>query len=454
MKRWIALGLGLLGIAFVIHLLSRRPVLIPQGTAGAGDMPAPHASPTPINDYSVAKQQIEETLKAQPRSYDLQMQGSEFYMRAGDYSAAIPHLQAAVVLKPHVPIVWIALGDANALSGHFSAAQKSYDQSRYLLPHNPQLVRAQGQLFVLERKWPEARRTLEDGLKRYPKDTEVRTVLGNLYLILNRPRDAARVIRPALEREPDRPDLHYMLGEAEERDLHIEAAIREMRETVRLQPTNAEAWGRIGLYQNNLTRYKEAREPLERAIALAPNESHYYWAMGDSYLLDTGDPANFDRAADLYRKALKLDPRNEKALYSFGMALTRRGRPQDLQEAVDLFHRLVTLNPIDMNAHFKLAETYRRLGRTAEAQAEQAKFQVLFAKGRHQTRSLYASVAFRDTAAAHVSLARKAMTEGDYTLAATEFSHALERDGSLTEARHGLEEAKRRQHAAGRDRMP
>ena len=41
-------------------------------------------------------------------------------------------------------------------------------------------------------------------------------------------------------------------------------------------------------------------------------------------LLENTDPANFDRAVALYRKALSINGANDKALYSFGMALTRQ----------------------------------------------------------------------------------------------------------------------------------
>ena len=122
-----------------------------------------------------------------------------------------------------------------------------------------------------------------------------------------------------------------------------------MREAVRLAPNLSEAWGRLGLYLINLSRYKEAREPLQRAIAIEPSESHYYWALGDTYLLDSPDPRNFKTAEQFYRQALNIDPRNAKALYSYGMALTRRGSPDDLRQAakeVDKEYKIIDSGPM------------------------------------------------------------------------------------------------------------
>jgi Flp pilus assembly protein TadD len=416
---------------------------IPQGRGLPSPLPLGAADEAPRINYKQAKKEIDATLKAQPKSFDLRMQAAKFYMRAGDYGSAIPQLEVATRMKPKEVIPWIALGDANALEAHFPAATQAYSRAAALQPNNPQIIRGRGQMYVLQHKWSEAQKILEEGIARYPRDAEIRTVLGNLYLILNKPRKAQAVIEPAIKLEPERADLHYMLGEAYARDLHIEAAILQMRETARLDPNNPEPWGRIGLYENNLARYKDAREPLQRAIELAPNGAHYYWALGDSYLLDSPDPANFERATELYRKALSIQPDNAKALYSFGMALTRRGKPEDLKEASRLFKKLVQLKPTDMNAHFKLAEIYRRMGNSKDAAREQAKFQEIFLKGRQQTRQLNNSVSFRDTAEAHLKLGREAMSEKNYELAVTEFQLALQRDSNLKAAQAGLAQAQR-----------
>ena len=79
---------------------------------------------------------------------------------------------------------------------------------------------------------------------------------------------------------------------------------------------------------------------------------------------------------------------------------------------------------------------------------EQAKFQDLFSKGRQQTRNLYATVSFKDTAEAHLKLARRAMELKDYTLAVTEYQLVLERDPNLTEARNALLRAQQRASSA------
>ena len=418
--------------------ITASPLLSPSAPSATS---APQAAPT-AQDYAAVKREIAATLKAQPKSFSLNMQAGEFFMRASDYPSAIAPLRKATQLQPKQVIPWIALGDAATLSGQFAQAEQAYSRAAVLAPDNPQLIRGKGQMLILQRKFEPARAYLEGGMKRHPQDVEIRTVLGNLYLVINKPKKVIEVVQPALHLQPERPDLHYMLGEAYARDLRVENAIREMQEAVRIEPTMVMAWGLLGLYQTNLTRYKEARPALERAIALNPKEAHYYWALGEAYVLDSSDPTYFDKGIELYRKSLQLDAGNLKALYSYGMALTRRGKREDLQQAVSLFLRLIKLKPGDTNAHFKLYESYRRLGRNAEAQAHRVKFRALFEKGRQQNYNNYASSAFVDTAEAHLKRAQQAMAKRDYHTAVQEFEFTLERDSNSVAAKQGLQQAK------------
>ena len=371
------------------------------------------------------------------------MQAAGYYMNVGDYAAAIPHFQAATRLNPRA-YAWIALGDAALLAGQLELAQKALDRAWALDPGNGIIIRSKGQLLIARKKLPEAERLLEGGLKRYPNNTYLRAALGNLYLVTDKPRKAVEVLRPAVEQEPTRVDLRTLLGEALGKSTQLEAAVREMREAVRLQPSHAEAWGRIGLYLLGLTRYQEARESLQQAITLEPMRSHYYWAIGDSYFLENNSEENFRKATQYYRQALNLEPTHEKALYSYGLALTRRGRPEDLKEALRLFQRLARVTPDAPNIHFKMAELSRALGRTAEAKKHQARFSELFRKGRERDQAKFRSAAFVDTGQAHLLLARKAMARQDYALAVRELQLALERDPGLTAARTALAEAQKR----------
>ncbi len=284
---------------------------------------------------------------------------------------------------------------------------------------------------------------------RHPDDIDLRSALGNLYLVVNKPKRAVETLEPAVRLAPGRADMHLLLGDAHERNLHLNAAIDSLREAVRIEPRMSEAWGKLGQNLVNVTRYAEARDPLLKAITIEPMNSYYYWALGDSYVLDRTDPANEEKGLKLYQQALNLDPKNPKALYSYGMALVRRGGNVDLAQAAKLFRRMLALKEADMNVHYKLYEVEKARGDAAAAAQHLARYRDLFAKGQQQTKRLYKEASFLDNADIHVELGRKAMATEEFELAATEFGLALERRPDLEAARDGLAEARRRGAAAG-----
>ncbi len=403
---------------------------------------APEMPPAPAPDLKAMRREVESTVAANPQRYDIRMQAATFYMQVGDNAAAIPHLQAATRLSPAQALPWIALGDAGTLSARFPVAEGAYSRAAKLEPDNPLLIRGRGQLYLAQERFVEARAELERGLKKHPDNPDLRVALGNLYLVLNRPRLAVKTLEPAVQRVPDSVELHSLLADAYERDLHLEAAVRELREVTRLAPQDHRAWGHIGLYLVNLTRFDDARPALERAIALDPAESYYYGTLADSYALDRSHPENFSRAEELFKKAIQLNPKNDRALYAYAMGLTRRGGRGDLDAAVGLLRRLLALNKKNVNVHFKLSETYRRLGKPAEARRHLASFQELSASERAQTRRLVTSASFEDTAAAHLKLGQEHLLKGNAAFAAREFELALERNPNLPAAKVGLERAR------------
>jgi tetratricopeptide (TPR) repeat protein len=406
---------------------------------------APPASPSApqMPDPAAIRRDVEATVTARPQDYALRMQAAEVYMRVGLNAQAIPHLKVATRLRPGELLPWLALGDAATLSSQPAVATRALDRVAALAPDHPLLYRSRGQLLVQERRLAEARRLLEKGYRRHPGEVEIAHALGNVLLVMGQPRAAIEVLSAALREAPDRADLHYLLGDAYERDHHVESALKEMQEAARLEPRMDEAWGRSGLYLVNLTRFQEARAPLERAIQLNPSVSYYHWALGDSYLNDPTAPDYFSRALASYRQALKLDPNNEKALYSFAMALTRRGTPADLQEALPPLNRLLRQDPRKANVHYKLSETYRLVGRSREAEQHLRTFRQLTANNQRQAARDFRAASFRDTAAAHLALGREAMARQDFALATREFLLALERDPKLPGAREALDGARR-----------
>lgn len=75
----------------------------------------------------------------------------------------------------------------------------------------------------------------------------------------------------------------------------------------------------------------------------------------------TGQP---EKALEYAKKALELNPQNDRAWFQMAKAQERRG---ELQSAVDSANRAVQLNSRASSYYYVLATLYRRLGRTNES---------------------------------------------------------------------------------------
>ena len=95
------------------------------------------------------------------------------------------------------------------------------------------------------------------------------------------------------------------------------------------------------------------------------------YLRGEALARDKGEAEQarplFREAADLARKALRLQPDYGFAHMSLGLALKRLGRPA---EAIDALRTAVRCNPELAEIHYYLGETLAEQGRGAEARPQ------------------------------------------------------------------------------------
>ena len=126
---------------------------------------------------------------------------------------------------------------------------------------------------------------------------------------------------------------------------------------------------RIEAHQAKVLRLQR-REPPPMAVLMdslpppsASSAEQYFLAAST---LDDGDPANFQAAADAYRRALEIDPYLVPAIIN--LANIHYASDQ-IPEAQALYERAISLESDIFEAHFNLGNIFHDLGRYAAAQA-------------------------------------------------------------------------------------
>jgi tetratricopeptide (TPR) repeat protein len=109
-------------------------------------------------------------------------------------------------------------------------------------------------------------------------------------------------------------------------------------------------------------QYKKARRHLTAALVYRPANGHYHYLM--AVALENDESGDRHRAAEHYRKALRLDPNQPDWLGDFGLLALRLGQTE---EGLRCLRRAVELAPDDPEVVGRLAEGWQDEGRPEEA---------------------------------------------------------------------------------------
>ena len=208
----------------------------------------------------------------------------------------------------------------------------------------------------------EAERLYRIVLDADPASVPARHYLGVVALQRGDPAAAQRLIEAALADKPADPAILANLGLALlERAAFAEAASR-LREAVRLDDSNGDAWLNLGLAEQGQDRVGHAAQAFERALVCRPDSVAALAALVRA--LVAGDRA--DEAEARVRQAPASLSRRAEVRLAFAEALAGGNRRADAAAA---FEALVADEPASVAGWLGLSAVRRRLDDPVSAQA-------------------------------------------------------------------------------------
>jgi tetratricopeptide (TPR) repeat protein len=156
-------------------------------------------------------------------------------------------------------------------------------------------------------------------VRRDPTDHVSRTGLAARYLEVGDIEAALRELRESIRLSPTFADAHFNLAGA----LHARGAIKEAiaayRRAIELDPSYAEAHNNLGVLLEMVSDRGTAFEHYRRAIAIQPHQSGAHFNLGNA-LVAGGHP---EEAVDHYRQALASDPEATETRIRLGRVLAQ-----------------------------------------------------------------------------------------------------------------------------------
>jgi len=208
--------------------------------------------------------------------------------------------------------------------------------ARQVITERPELAEAYEHaalsLQMLERQ-DEAVEVLRSGLGRAVAGESLRRHLAQALSESGRPAEAVEVLRPY--EGTGEPATLAVLGIALSDAGRHEEGERVLRKLIAQEGSDPKAHENLGIVLLRLGHAAEARDQLERALALN-DQLPISWNTLGVALYQTAGP---DAALGAWRKAYELDPRQYEALFNTGLVAASLGRRDVAREALTQFAR-------------------------------------------------------------------------------------------------------------------
>jgi len=232
--------------------------------------------------FDEARVEFRKLMAGAPDSTDMVFAVALLSLQLKDYDSAEKYLRG-LIDSPYrdKDAVRLYLGQVAEERKNFPEALHWYGE----VGEGEQYVQAQiryAQVLARQGKLDEARARLQQAAAKNSQQ-RVQLILAEAQLLrdANQPKVAFDLVGQALDRVPNNPELLYdyaMLAEKIERVDILEASLRKL---IEIRPENAHAYNALGysLADRN-QRLPEARELIEKALQLAPDDSFIIDSMG------------------------------------------------------------------------------------------------------------------------------------------------------------------------------
>jgi len=277
-----------------------------------------------------------------------------------------------------------------------SQALEYYRQATNLSPQNAQLFNEWAQVYYILGDQEKALEKYQHSLSVDQEYHETYLLLGNLYLNMQELDEAADAYSKSLELNPGIVQAHSSLGYIYSQQGKPLEAVEENLKVLELAPNDYASHKNLVLLYQQLGRTDEAVAEAQIALGLAPEGDkasleallaqlrpgqpfgsaqdkpiassdeelvQIYLSEGQTYL----NEEDFERAEEVYAKALELNPDIVQAHSALGYIYALQGK---FQEALEENLKVLELAPNDYATHKNLAMIYQQSGRIEESVAE------------------------------------------------------------------------------------
>jgi tetratricopeptide (TPR) repeat protein len=265
----------------------------------------------------------------------------------------------------------LSAGMEFARQGQGPQAETEWKEALRLDPHSTDACRLLAEYYMSARAWQNAVAALQRLRALSPREEHIDCRLAACYLNLGDEIGAFRLSETELKRDPNcgaaLATSSILLDKMGEQP----RAIGYLRRLSQLEPNDPTLEYMLGEALTDTFDYRGARPVLERVTRLDPSNADAYAELGIGWLDDASAPDHLQRAEQVLRKALELNPLHADARLALGKLHLRRNQARP---AITQLTEAARLMPNSSKPPFELAKAYDLAGEPAKAAQARQQF--------------------------------------------------------------------------------
>ena len=335
-------------------------------------------------------------IRIEPRLAGAHMNLAYLYLLKEAHEKTASELREVLRLEPHnadasYKLAWLLLSQ-----GKFDECISTIDDARQSQPPSAPLLSLRGDAYLRKENLDKAEESYLLALSEHGADADAMLGLATVYqsrgdagsalLYLGRARrviadspdllykfalialnsqlgdDAIIALKRAIELKPE-SSYYFVLGVTWLKKPDLQEAEQVFRQSLKLQPGNAQAQTYLGYTLLKQKMYPEAREWLEKSIqkdAPRPETLYYLGLIAQEQKED-------ERAVGFFEKSIHLSPSFAHPHIALGSTYLKMKNYPRAQQELEIG---VKLSPDDSKAHYNLALLYARINDSKRAQEE------------------------------------------------------------------------------------
>lgn len=235
--------------------------------------------------------------------------------------------------------------------GNRAGAQEDIQSALRIDPKNKTALRIQGLMYIETRNFREAVPVLAKLDETGGATPDDLITLGDGQAEIGAYADALRTLGRVEGKATDNARFFQAKAKAQGRSGDFQGALASLESSLKIDPTNPQAWSSKGYTLLKLGRLPEAVETLETAVRLTPDFSNAWINLGEALMRSK----NFGRAITALEKAIALAPEAMDARIYLGQSyLASRIAPKAREQA----DWLIAKQPAMIPAHGILTISY------------------------------------------------------------------------------------------------